>query len=380
MPSAAPPPEAARWPLRAGQACVAHGQRVPARVWPVNGSRGMIGPMPARTRQSDVVFAPIMRAAAMKKLDETIRAVAPKEVVVTLIGESGTGKEIFARRVHELSHRRRGPFIPINCAAIPEALFESELFGHERGAFTGANERARGKVEAASEGTLFLDEIGEMPMPMQAKLLRFLENRRFMRVGGSTKIEANVRLVFATLRPLEEEVRAGRFRADLFYRIQGITLNMPPLRERKADIPLLVTQFVAQLSAKHATEPPRLTRRALSALVSHTWPGNVRELRNVIEVLCLLRPGKIVRLRDLPALVQGSRESRGELATTLTLDLSQSLEAMIERIFEAVIAAEGGNRTHAAQRLGVSVRTLQRHATQASKKRVTHAGRRTKKS
>jgi transcriptional regulator with PAS, ATPase and Fis domain len=321
-----------------------------------------------------------MRAAVMKKLDETIRAVAPKEVVVTLIGESGTGKEVFARRVHDLSQRRRGPFIPINCAAIPEALFESELFGHERGAFTGANERARGKVEAATEGTLFLDEIGEMPMTMQAKLLRFLENRRFMRVGGSTKIEANVRLVFATLRPLEEEVRAGRFRADLFYRIQGISLNMPPLRERKADIPLLVAQFIAQLSAKHATQPPRLTRRASSALASHTWPGNVRELRNVIEMLCLLRSGKVVRLRDLPPLVQGSRESRGELATALTLDLNLPLEAMIERILEAVVAAEGGNRTRAAQRLGVSVRTLQRHAREASKKHVTRPGGRAKKS
>jgi DNA-binding NtrC family response regulator len=215
---------------------------------------------------------------------------------------------------------------------------------------------------------------------MQAKLLRFLENRRFMRVGGSTKIEANVRLVFATLRPLEEEVRAGRFRADLFYRIQGITLNIPPLRERKADIPLLVRQFVAQLSAKHATEPPRITGRASAALASYTWPGNVRELRNVIEVLCLLRPGKIVRLRDLPPLVQGSRESRGELATTLTLDLNLPLEAMIERILEAVVAAEGGNRTRAAQRLGVSVRTLQRHALQASKKHVTRRARGAKKS
>jgi transcriptional regulator with PAS, ATPase and Fis domain len=320
-----------------------------------------------------------MRATAIRKLDDTLRAVAPKDVVVTLIGESGCGKEVFARRVHDLSERRKGPFIPINCAAIPDALFESELFGHERGAFTGASERARGKVEAATTGTLFLDEIGEMPLAMQAKLLRFLENRRFMRVGGSTKIQADVRLVFATLRPLEEEVRAGRFRQDLFYRIQGITLNVPALRDRKADIPPLIAQFVAQLSAKHDTEPPRITRHAMSALKSYGWPGNVRELRNVIETLCLLRPGKVVRVRDLPTVVQGSREGRDEPAAKLSLDLQQPLEAMIEAIVEAVVAAEHGNRSRAALRLGVSVRTLQRHAALASRRHVTRQGRGTSK-
>jgi transcriptional regulator with PAS, ATPase and Fis domain len=291
--------------------------------------------------------------------------------VVTLIGESGCGKEILARRVHDLSDRRKGPFIPINCAAIPESLFESELFGHERGAFTGANERARGKVEAASTGTLFLDEVGEMPLTMQAKLLRFLENRRFMRVGGTTKIQADVRLVFATLRPLEDEVKAGRFRHDLFYRIQGITLHVPALRDRKADIPPLIAQFVAQLSAKHDTERPVITRHALSALKMHSWPGNVRELRNVIETLCLLRPGKVVRVRDLPVVVQGPKESREPAPTTLSLDLKQPLDAMIERIVDAVVAIEMGNRSRAALRLGVSVRTLQRHAALVSKRHST---------
>src|SRR6185369_8498407 len=170
--------------------------------------------MPERKRHPDVVFEPVMRSHAMRKADQVVRAVAAKEVTLTLIGESGSGKEVLARRAHELSERRRGPFIPINCAAIPEALFESELFGHERGAFTGAVDRVRGKVEAAEHGTLFLDEIGEMPLAMQAKLLRFLENRRFMRVGSSVKVQADVRLVFATLQPLEQEVRAGHFRAD----------------------------------------------------------------------------------------------------------------------------------------------------------------------
>src|SRR5450631_4089092 len=185
-----------------------------------------------------------MQSQAMRQLDRVIRAVAAKDVCVTLVGESGTGKEVLARRLHDLSRRRTGPFIPINCAAIPETLFESELFGHEKGAFTGASERVRGKIEAADGGTLFLDEIGEMPLAMQAKLLRFLESRKFMRVGGSTKIAVDVRLVTATLRPLEAEVQAGRFRADLFYRIEGITLNVPPLRERLADIVPLVHEFV----------------------------------------------------------------------------------------------------------------------------------------
>jgi len=298
----------------------------------------------------------------MRRLDQTLRTVAPKDVIVSMVGESGTGKEVLARRVHALSERAQGPFIPINCAAIPDALFESELFGHEKGAFTGASERARGKVEAASGGTLFLDEIGEMPLGMQAKMLRFLENRRFMRVGGSVKIEADIRLVFATLRPLEEDVRNGRFRADLYYRMQGITIRVPPLRERQADIPQLVDHFLESLSARHGNPPPRLGRRIREAFLRYAWPGNVRELRNVIEMLCLLRAGKTVRPVDLPQpLLAELREAPLDDARTLTLELNQPLESMIEQITAAVLASEGGNRTRTAQRLGISLRTIQRH-------------------
>ncbi|MFT3770842.1 MAG: sigma-54 dependent transcriptional regulator [Minicystis sp.] len=319
--------------------------------------------MSRRKRSADVVFEPVMRSAAMRRLERTIRTVAPRDVTVTFIGESGTGKEVLARLVHELSDRRGGPFIPINCAAIPDALFESELFGHERGAFTGASERALGKVEAAEGGTLFLDEIGELPLQMQAKLLRFLENRRFMRVGGTTKLQANARLLFATLRPLEQEVRAGRFRADLFYRIQGITLDVPPLRERRTDIGPLLDQALEQLSSRHGTDPPRLTRQAKAALVRYDWPGNVRELRNVMEAVCLLRAGKQVRLRDLPEAVQRSMPAGAASAPSedLVISLNRPLEAIIEQIVEACLALEGGNRTRAAARLGVSVRTIQRH-------------------
>ncbi len=319
----------------------------------------------------------------MRQLDRVVRTIAGKDVVVTFTGESGTGKEILARRLHELSHRHTGPFVPINCAAIPEALFESELFGHERGAFTGASDRARGKIEAATGGTLFLDEIGEMPLGVQAKLLRFLENRKFMRVGGSTKIAVDIRLVTATLRPIEDEVKAGRFRADLFYRIQGITLRIPPLRERLADISLLVHQFVAQASARHGTKPPRLTRATMAALRNYLWPGNVRELRNTIELLCLLREGKQARVRDLPEAIQltarpgtafptanGVMSNGGDV---IEVRLDQPLEATIERVLRAALELEGGNRSRAARRLGVSLRTMQRYAARSGASSVQGA-------
>ena len=298
-----------------------------------------------------------------------VQAVAPKDVVVTLIGESGSGKEVVARRIHDLSKRRAGPFVPINCAAIPESLFESELFGHERGAFTGATERVRGKVEASSGGTLFLDELGELPLAMQAKLLRFLENRKFMRVGGSTKVSVDTRLVCATLRPLEREVQAGRFRADLYYRIEGITLDLPPLRDRPADIAPLAHQFIAELSAFHGVKPPRLGRTAIGALQRFDWPGNVRQLRNAMERLCLLRPGLSVRVVDLPRTLQKSAATSEEPSKKRVLEvpLDQSLEQTIHQLLLAVLEAESGNRSRAAQRLGVSIRTVQRHLARSGK-------------
>ncbi len=313
----------------------------------------------------------------MRQLDAVVRKVAGKDVIVTLIGESGVGKEVLARRIHDLSSRRTAPFIPINCAAIPDALFESELFGHERGAFTGAHELVRGKVEAAQGGTLLLDELGEMPLAMQAKLLRFLENKRFMRVGGTTKIQADVRLIVATLRPLEEEVRLGRFRGDLFYRIQGITMNVPPLRERRADIPLLVDQALQQLSSRHGTEAPKLAREVRLAFSQYAWPGNVRELRNVLESLCLLRAGKSVRLRDLPPAIR-SVTGTHQGSETLEVSLDRPLEEIVTNVIQAALDLENGNRSRAAARLGVSVRTIQRHLVavgKASPAKVTNRSR-----
>jgi DNA-binding NtrC family response regulator len=336
----------------------------------------MVLSMPRTKRPTDVVFEPVMRSRAMRELDRVLSAIAVKDVVVSLVGESGTGKDVLARRIHELSHRRAGPFVPINCAAIPDALFESELFGHEKGAFTGASERARGKIEAATGGTLFLDEVGEMPLGVQAKLLRFLENRKFMRVGGTTKLAVDARLVCATLRPLEDEVRAGRFRGDLLYRIQGIPLNVPPLRERPADIGVLVQEFTAQLAAKHGTTPPRYTRAAVAALRGYAWPGNVRELRNVVELVCLLREAKAVRVRDLPPAVQRSAsvqrgEQHAEAGEKLTVSLNHSLDDSIDAILRAALDLEGGNRSRAARRLSVSLRTMQRFAARGAPSRKT---------
>ncbi len=304
----------------------------------------------------------------MRKLDKLVRIVGAKDVNVSLYGESGCGKEVLARRVHGLSSRREGPFVPINCAAVPEHLFESELFGHERGAFTGAVERALGKIEAAERGTLFLDEIGEMPLAVQAKLLRFLESRRFMRVGGNRKLEVDARVICATLRPLKDDVRIGRFRADLFYRIQGVPLVVPPLRDRREDLPVLIEQLRLQLAAQHRVAAIRLTRGALDILSRYSWPGNVRELRNVLELLTLLFEGRAIRPVDLPEDLRGDAQSTPPGFVTISLD--HPLAQAVDQIVEGALALENGNITRAAARLGVSVRTLQRRRVGVQKKRA----------
>lgn len=315
----------------------------------------------------DRIEAPVLKSRSMRDIDRVLHVVAPRDVAVTFTGESGTGKEVLARRLHELSNRRAGPFIPINCAAIPEALFESELFGHERGAFTGATERTKGKIEVANGGILFLDEVGEMPIGVQSKLLRFLENHRFMRVGGTTKISVDLRIVTATLRPLEEEVREGRFREDLFYRLQGVAIVVPPLRDRPDDLRPLIAQLTQQLSAKHGLPPPRYTRSALAALTAYRWPGNIRELRTLVEVLAVLRSGKQARLVDLPAgmrMLSPATETHHAHAT-IEIALDAPLKDSVARIIHAAIEAEDGNQSKAAARLKISLRTVQRYRTRA---------------
>lgn len=224
----------------------------------------------------------------MRELVGVVRTVAPTMITVLLMGESGTGKEVFARLIHDWSPRRSGPFVTVNCGAIPEGLIESELFGHEKGAFTGATGERKGFFEAANDGTIFLDEVGEMPLSAQVKLLRVLETGKFTRVGSTKERETNARIIAATNRDLELEVRAGRFRSDLYYRLRAVMLRLPPLRNRRDDIPFLIERILANIVERHALpHAPHIHREAIEALVANEWRGNIRELRNVLEQLAI---------------------------------------------------------------------------------------------
>src|ERR687894_1370582 len=229
-----------------------------------------------------------------------IEQIAPVSSTVLIQGESGSGKELVAKGLHDLSPRRNEAFITVNCAALPETLLESELFGHEKGAFTGAAERRLGRFELADGGTIFLDEIGEIPLSTQVKLLRVLESRTFFRVGGTQPIRVNVRVVAATNRPLREAVALGEFRDDLYYRLNVLNIYLPPLRERRGDIPLLVRRFIREFSKTHARQFRGITADAMERLVSAPWPGNVRQLRNLIESMVVLAPGAEIRAADIP--------------------------------------------------------------------------------
>ncbi len=236
----------------------------------------------------------------MHRLRETMGKVASKDVTILLTGESGTGKEVVARALHEASHRADGPFVPVNCGAIPTELLESELFGHEKGAFTGAVSAKPGRFELADGGTLLLDEVGELPMAMQVKLLRVLQERSFERVGGSATLRCNARVIAATHRDLEAMIETGEFREDLYYRLNVFPIHVPPLRDRREDIPALVTALCADIQARQG-DALRLDASALSALKAHTWPGNVRELANVLERLAIAAAGSVIGASDLPA-------------------------------------------------------------------------------
>ena len=239
-------------------------------------------------------------SAAIQQVLVQIEQMAPVSSTVLIEGESGTGKELVAHAIHDLSPRRNDPFIAINCAALPETLLESELFGHEKGAFTGAAERRLGRFELANKGTLFLDEVGEMPVAVQVKLLRVLESRSFFRVGGTAAIRVDVRVIAATNRGLKEAVAVGDFRDDLFFRLNVLNIYLPPLRERKTDIPTLVTRFTRELAHQHGRSFRGITPEAMEILVNAHWPGNVRELRNLIESMVVLAPGKQIEATDIP--------------------------------------------------------------------------------
>ena len=277
----------------------------------------------------------IGRTRAIRDILERLHLVAPVNSTVLLTGESGTGKELVAQAIHRYSPRRGQSFIAVNCAALPESLLESELFGHEKGAFTGATSRRKGMFELADGGTIFLDEIAEMPAPLQTRLLRVLEQREFMRVGGDTEIEVNVRVVAATNQDLRRAVESGEFRRDLFYRLNVLHLDLPPLRERRADIPVLVRRFVQQFTEDHDREFKGLTSEAMGLLLDYPWPGNVRELRNLVESMVVLAPGAVIRAEDIPEEIREG-EGRSSLPVRSVADDAPS-EA------EALAAREEGD-------------------------------------
>jgi len=249
----------------------------------------------------------IGRTEPVYEILERIHLIAPVKSTALLTGESGTGKELVARAIHRLSPRRGKAFIPVNCAALPESLLESELFGHEKGAFTGATSLRRGLFELADGGTLFLDEIAEMPLQTQTRLLRILESRKFMRVGGDREIEVNVRVVAATNRDLRAAAERGQFRRDLYYRLNVLHIGLPPLRERQGDIPVLIRSFIAEFSRAHERDFLGLTPETMEILLAYEWPGNVRELRNLIESMVVLAPGSVIRPEDIPAEIRSGR-------------------------------------------------------------------------
>ncbi|MEN6623651.1 MAG: sigma-54 dependent transcriptional regulator [Smithella sp.] len=239
---------------------------------------------------------------AIADLKEMISIVAPTNAWILIMGENGTGKELVARSIHHLSHRSHKPIIEVNCAAIPEELIESELFGHEKGAFTGATEKKRGKFDLAHEGTIFLDEVADMSLKAQAKILRILQEKKFERVGGNKLIDMDVRVLAATNKDLEEEMEAGNFRQDLYYRLHVIPLTVPTLRERKEDIKLLAERFLLDFALKEGEPKKIITDDAIQLLMQHDWPGNVRELKNIIERLIILTPGNEITAKDIPTL------------------------------------------------------------------------------
>ena len=303
----------------------------------------------------------IGQSEVLKRVVEMAHRAAPTDLTVLIQGESGTGKEVLARVIHRLSARKDGPFIPVNCAAIPEGLLESELFGHERGAFTGAVRARPGRFELAREGTLFLDEIGDMPMSMQAKILRVLQEREFERVGGTKTITADVRVIAATHRDLAAAVKQGTFRQDLYYRLQGVGMYLPPLRERIDDLPLLITHVLARAAERLNRTPATVSPEALRCLWTYAWPGNVRELQHVLEGAMVLSDG-VIRPEHLPSAIQRASQAAPVTepapAPALTGSLDDALETWERRMILDALQRTHGVQARAAKLLGVSERSL----------------------
>jgi DNA-binding NtrC family response regulator len=292
----------------------------------------------------------------MKEVFEIVQQVAPTRATVLLGGESGTGKELVAKAIHQLSPRAKQPFVTVHCAALAPTLLESELFGHEKGAFTGAHERRVGRFEQAQGGTLFLDEIGEIDATIQVKLLRFLGERTFERVGSNKTLTADVRLVAATNKNLEELVKAEKFREDLFFRLRVVEINLPPLRERAGDIPLLAQKFLREFAGENNKSVNDFTADALQLLLNYKWPGNVRELRTAIEHAVVLCRSDKISARDLPPSVRGGGAVQARLPMQNDLTVKEAEKQLIVRALKET----DGNRTMAARKIGMSRRTFHR--------------------
>ncbi len=322
-----------------------------------------------RRELSDAHDAPVLYglSPAIRRVIAEIERVAQSSASVVITGESGTGKELVARHIHHLSARRSGIYLGINCAAIPETLMESEILGHERGAFTGAERRHEGCFEAARGGTLLLDEITEMKPALQAKLLRVIEERRLRRIGGTTEIELDVRVLAASNKDILQAVREGKLREDLFYRLNVFTIKLPPLRERLEDVPILASQFVLHYAALNNKMVAGIDDECLETLKAHHWPGNVRQLRNVIERALIVCNRRLIGKQDLPEEFQFSIPPADD--EFIKVKVGTPLDDIEKKAIFQTIKFTGGNRAKAAQVLGVSARTLynklQRYASEA---------------
>jgi len=298
----------------------------------------------------------IGRSAAMTKLLETVALVAPSEATVLIDGESGTGKEMIAGAIHFNSARKNSPFVKINCAAITETLLESELFGHEKGSFTGADRRKEGKFRQAEGGSIFLDEVSEMSLPMQVKLLRVLQEREITRVGGEEVIKVDVRVIAATNRDLIKDMESGRFREDLYYRLNVVMLHVPSLRDRREDIPLLAQNFLKTFAQKNRKEIQGFTPQAMDRLLKYPWPGNVRELMNAVERGVVLARSEYLDVEELPLVLRDQQEANRAFAAA---DLAEAqLDAVEKATILKTLDAAAGNKSEAARRLGITRRTL----------------------
>ena len=330
-----------------------------------------------RLRESGVLGTMVGNSKAMREIFGLIEQIAPSNVHVLITGESGTGKELVARTLHDLSPRKAKPFVGVNCAAIPETLIESEIFGHEKGAFTGAIERRAGCFELASGGTLLLDEVGEMPAGTQAKLLRVLEERKLRRLGARTEVDVDVRVLAATNRDPRHAVAQGHLRADLFYRLNVFNINMPPLREHMEDLPAMVEAMIGDMNQKHGRKVSGISAPMLERLLAHNWPGNARELRNTIERAVVLCPdGALLDTRHLP---QGFGAEQGLESALLdgdvvTVRVGATVDEAERLLILRTLEVTGQNKTRAAEILGVSLKTLHNKLKEYGREREIPAG------